>query len=64
MLLSPKDLIEDNYQQKLESPVPEHPPKSVVVDSAASRNSLVAIPLSLGSIGTSLKDFLWVSNQV
>jgi hypothetical protein len=37
---------------------------SVVVASAASRNSLVAMPWSLGSIGTSLKDRLCMSNQV
>jgi len=36
----------------------------VVVASAASRNSLVAMPWSLGSIGTSAKDRLCVSNQV
>ncbi len=39
-------------------------PKSVVVASAASRNSLVAIPWSLESTGTSVKDFRCVSNQV
>lgn len=35
----------------------------MVKDSAASRNSVVAIPLSL-SMGTSTKDFRKVSNQV
>lgn len=36
----------------------------MVVASAASKNSLVAMPWSLESIGTSMKDFLCVSNQV
>lgn len=53
-----------SHQQKLESSVLDHRPNSVVVDSAASRNSPVGIPLSLGSIGTSWNDVLWVSNQV
>lgn len=40
-------------------------PNRVVKDSAASRNSVVAIPLSFAvSMGTSAKDFFIVSNQV
>lgn len=40
-------------------------PKRVVRDSAAWRNSAVEIPLSLAaSMGTSVKDFWMVSNQV
>lgn len=40
-------------------------PNKVVSDSAASRNSVVEIPLSLAaSTGTSAKDFWIVSNQV
>lgn len=40
-------------------------PNKVVNDSAASRNSVVEMPLSLAaSIGTSAKDFWIVSNQV
>lgn len=40
-------------------------PNKVVNDSAASRNSVVEIPLSLAaSTGTSAKDFWIVSNQV
>lgn len=42
-----------------------NPPNSVVRDSAASRNSVVAMPLSFeASIGTSTKDFRRVSNHV
>lgn len=40
-------------------------PNRVVRDSAAWRNSAVEIPLSLAaSMGTSVKDFWMVSNQV
>ena len=40
-------------------------PNKVVNDSAASRNSVVEIPLSLAApTGTSAKDFWIVSNQV
>lgn len=43
----------------------DHSPKRVVSDSAASRNTVVGIALSLlASTGTSTKDFRRVSNHV
>lgn len=41
----------------------KHAPKRVTSDSAASRNSVVEMPLS-ALIGTSAKDLLMVSNHV